>query len=225
MAFITAGRFQAHRMLQGGAAVGAILMVIATLCFVSMQSLIRQIGGELPPVEVAFFRNLFGFLAIAPIFLRHGLEPLKNQAVAAPRLSRRVAGCVDDGVLYWRYDGAVCGSNVHQLLRPAICDRAGGRDPARENQAAADASLVRWIYRRADRPPPGVCRGWAGAGLIARVFLGMGRCDRPHQEDVINGIRDDANCIYGHLHDAAHATACAVCLADAEPWSNLDGWR
>ena len=76
MAFITAGRFQAHRMLQGGAAVGAILMVIATLCFVSMQSLIRQIGGELPPVEVAFFRNLFGFLAIAPIFLRHGLKPL-----------------------------------------------------------------------------------------------------------------------------------------------------
>lgn len=78
MAFITAGRFQSHRMLQGGAAIGAILMVIATLCFVSMQSLIRQMGGELPPVEVAFFRNLFGFLAILPIFLRHGLKPLKT---------------------------------------------------------------------------------------------------------------------------------------------------
>ena len=113
MAFITAGRFQAHRMLQGGAAVGAILMVIATLCFVSMQSLIRQIGGELPPVEVAFFRNLFGFLAIAPIFLRHRLKPLKTKTIAAPRLSWRLAGRIDDGVLHWRHHGTVCGSDIH----------------------------------------------------------------------------------------------------------------
>lgn len=78
MAFIAPGRFQAYRMFQGGAASGAILMVIATMCFVAMQSLIRKLGGELPPVEVAFFRNLFGFLAIAPIFLRHGLAPLRT---------------------------------------------------------------------------------------------------------------------------------------------------
>lgn len=79
MAFIARGGWSKQPFLQGDAAMGAVLMVAATLCFVSMQSLIRQLGGELPPVEVAFFRNLFGFVAIAPIFLRHGLKPLRTK--------------------------------------------------------------------------------------------------------------------------------------------------
>lgn len=80
MAFLAPGGWGMRRPgLQGDAALGAILMVAATLCFVAMQSLIRRLGGELPPVEVAFFRNLFGFMAIAPIFLRHGLQPLKTK--------------------------------------------------------------------------------------------------------------------------------------------------
>lgn len=79
MAFLTTGQFQIRSMFQGGAGLGAILMVGATLCFVLMQSLIRQVGGELPPVEVAFFRNLFGFLVIAPIFIRNGWAPLRTK--------------------------------------------------------------------------------------------------------------------------------------------------
>jgi len=79
MAIVAPGKWQLGPILDGDATIGAALMVFATLCFVSMQSLIRQIGGELPPVEVAFFRNLFGFMAIAPIFFRHGLEPLKTR--------------------------------------------------------------------------------------------------------------------------------------------------
>lgn len=79
MAFLAPGGRRLNPLISGDAAIGAALMVFATLCFVSMQALIRHMGSELPPFEVAFFRNLFGFLAIAPIFLRHGLKPLKTE--------------------------------------------------------------------------------------------------------------------------------------------------
>ena len=61
-----------------GATQGMLLMLFATVCFVAMQSLIRFIGETLPPFEVAFFRNLFGLLVLAPIFFRQGLAPLKT---------------------------------------------------------------------------------------------------------------------------------------------------
>ncbi len=58
---------------------GMLLMLFATLCFVGMQSMIRHVGETLPPFEVAFFRNLFGLVALSPIFLRQGLRPLKTK--------------------------------------------------------------------------------------------------------------------------------------------------
>lgn len=80
MAFLASGGNRRFKpLLHGDAAIGAALMIFATMCFVSMQALIRKMGGELPPFEVAFFRNLFGFLAIAPIFLRSGFEPLRTK--------------------------------------------------------------------------------------------------------------------------------------------------
>lgn len=54
-------------------------MAGATLCFVAMQSMIRHVGQELPPFEVAFFRNLFGVVALAPLFMRVGLAPLRTR--------------------------------------------------------------------------------------------------------------------------------------------------
>jgi len=79
MASLVRGGWRGGPLLQGDAAIGAAFMAFATICFVCMQSLIRKLGGELPPVEVAFFRNLFGFLAIAPIFLRQGVAPLRTK--------------------------------------------------------------------------------------------------------------------------------------------------
>ena len=61
-----------------GATQGMALMLFATICFVGMQSLIRFVGETLPPFEVAFFRNLFGLVALAPIFVRQGLAPLRT---------------------------------------------------------------------------------------------------------------------------------------------------
>ncbi len=92
MAFVVSGGWRARPILRGDAAIGAALMIMSTICFVSMQSLIRQIGEELPPVEVAFFRNLFGFCAIAPIFFRQGFKPLKTSRLQLHALRGALQG-------------------------------------------------------------------------------------------------------------------------------------
>ena len=61
-----------------GTTQGMVLMLFSAMCFVGMQSMIRHVGETLPPFEVAFFRNVFGLLALAPIFIRQGLAPLKT---------------------------------------------------------------------------------------------------------------------------------------------------
>jgi drug/metabolite transporter (DMT)-like permease len=54
-------------------------MFVATIAFASMHAAIRSLSGELHPFEIAFFRNAFGMLVIAPWFARHGLALLKTQ--------------------------------------------------------------------------------------------------------------------------------------------------
>ena len=49
-----------------------LLMLLATLLLASMHALVRHLGQQLPPFEIAFFRNLFGLLVIVPLILRHG---------------------------------------------------------------------------------------------------------------------------------------------------------
>lgn len=51
---------------------GCLLMLASTVLFACMHALIRYATQRLPPVEVAFFRNLFGLLVIAPLLLRMG---------------------------------------------------------------------------------------------------------------------------------------------------------
>ena len=49
-----------------------VLMLISTLCFTLMHTVIRYAAteGEMHPFEVAFFRNAFGLLAVLPFALR-----------------------------------------------------------------------------------------------------------------------------------------------------------
>ncbi|HJU32493.1 MAG TPA: DMT family transporter [Hyphomicrobiaceae bacterium] len=54
------------------AARGCLLMMVATLMFAGMHTAIRHSTQHLPPVEVAFFRNLFGLVVILPLLVRHG---------------------------------------------------------------------------------------------------------------------------------------------------------
>lgn len=46
------------------------MMAGSALCFVGMHALVAKTAQELPPIEVAFFRNLFGFVVLLPAILR-----------------------------------------------------------------------------------------------------------------------------------------------------------
>lgn len=52
-------------------------MFLASLAFAGMHAAIRHVGETIHPFEIAFFRNLFGFLVLTPLLLRYGWEPLK----------------------------------------------------------------------------------------------------------------------------------------------------
>jgi drug/metabolite transporter (DMT)-like permease len=54
-------------------------MLGATLLFVVMHGAIRNIAGQVDPIEIAFFRNAFGVVFLAPVFVRHGLIALRTQ--------------------------------------------------------------------------------------------------------------------------------------------------
>jgi len=49
-----------------------LLMVLGTLLFAGMHTAIRYVTQQLSAIEVAFFRNLFGLLVVAPVLMRYG---------------------------------------------------------------------------------------------------------------------------------------------------------
>ena len=58
----------------GGNAVkrAVVLMLASTLMFGTMAAVIRLASDQLHPFEIAFFRNLFGFVFALPLLFRHG---------------------------------------------------------------------------------------------------------------------------------------------------------
>ncbi len=76
-----------------GTAQGTVLMLFSTVCFVCMQAMVRHVGETLPPFEVAFFRNLFGLIALTPIFLQQGLRPLKTRKLRVHALRGSIQAC------------------------------------------------------------------------------------------------------------------------------------
>lgn len=58
---------------------GAALVVLSTMGFSIMHTMIQYLGKQgLHGFEIAFFRNLFGIVALTPIFVRYGLEPFRT---------------------------------------------------------------------------------------------------------------------------------------------------
>lgn len=55
-----------------------VMMLVATLCFATMHALVAMVSQDLPPVEVAFFRNLFGFVVLVPALLRSRLAAFRT---------------------------------------------------------------------------------------------------------------------------------------------------
>lgn len=58
---------------------GCALMLLSTLMFAGMHAAIRHTTQFVPPVEVAFFRNLFGLLVILPMLMRYGAVVFRTQ--------------------------------------------------------------------------------------------------------------------------------------------------
>ncbi len=59
-----------------------VLMMISTCMFGFMALTIRYASRQLHPFEIAFFRNLFGFVFTLPLLLRHGFDILRTQKIS-----------------------------------------------------------------------------------------------------------------------------------------------
>jgi drug/metabolite transporter (DMT)-like permease len=55
------------------------LILLSALTTQSMNAMIRWLSTDIHPFEMVFFRTVFGVLVFAPLFVRHGLEPLRTQ--------------------------------------------------------------------------------------------------------------------------------------------------
>ena len=53
-------------------------MAVSTLAFSGMHTAIKHISADVDTFMIVFFRNLFGLLALLPLFMRHGLTPLRT---------------------------------------------------------------------------------------------------------------------------------------------------
>lgn len=73
------GMLRARYLGLSGQLRGMLLLFLATIAFSLMHALIRLVSDTLHPFEMTFFRNLFGLLALAPFFLRHGLSVLRTE--------------------------------------------------------------------------------------------------------------------------------------------------
>lgn len=58
---------------------GILWMLAYSMCMAGMHTSIRHVAQEVHPFEVAFFRLLFGLLAVLPFFVRSGLAPLRTK--------------------------------------------------------------------------------------------------------------------------------------------------
>jgi drug/metabolite transporter (DMT)-like permease len=57
----------------------ALLIVFAGVLFSSMNAMIRHVSSELHPLEIVFFRSLFGFVAMMPWLFRQGFRVLHTR--------------------------------------------------------------------------------------------------------------------------------------------------
>jgi drug/metabolite transporter (DMT)-like permease len=58
---------------------GMTFMLLSALAATAMNASVHHMTGEMDPLQIAFFRALFGLLVLAPVFVRHGWEPLRTR--------------------------------------------------------------------------------------------------------------------------------------------------
>lgn len=79
---------------------GALYMTAAALCFAFMNLLVREANAlGVPPLEAAFFRNLFALLCILPWLMRVGFGGLKTERFPT-HLLRAAVGIIAMGLWF-----------------------------------------------------------------------------------------------------------------------------
>ena len=79
---------------------GLLYMFLATIVLACMHGMVRYLGEELHPFVIAFYRNLFGFIAILPLVFKIGLPALRCHKPGIMVL-RSVSGII--AMLTWFY--------------------------------------------------------------------------------------------------------------------------
>ncbi len=59
------------------------LIVIGSAFFATMHAGVRFVSAEIHPFEIAFFRNVFGFMVFVPMLARSGLKLLRTRRIGA----------------------------------------------------------------------------------------------------------------------------------------------
>jgi len=79
---------------------GALYMTAAAICFAFMNLLVREATrAGIPPLEAAFFRNLFALICILPWLARVGLGGLKTERFGT-HLVRSIFGIIAMGLWF-----------------------------------------------------------------------------------------------------------------------------
>ena len=92
------------RMNIGQNARGMLWMLVSTAVLASMHAAVRHVSADMHPFEIAFFRNIFGFVAILPMLMREGWSGLSSKQ---PKLQvlRGLTGII--AMLCWFYSLSV----------------------------------------------------------------------------------------------------------------------
>lgn len=79
---------------------GILFMLTATVLLASMHAIARHLSSDIHPFVIVFFRNLFGLLAVVPLFIRHGSSCLQT---GHPKLHLIRVGVGLFAMLSWFY--------------------------------------------------------------------------------------------------------------------------
>lgn len=77
-----------------------LLAVASTAVFATMHALVRHVSGSVHPFEIAFFRSLFGLVAVMPLLIRAGPSVLVSKN---PKLLIIRGLCSAASMLCWFY--------------------------------------------------------------------------------------------------------------------------
>jgi len=60
---------------------GILLMCVASVFFSVMHVLVRYVARDVPPLQTAFLRNIFGVIVFAPLLMSNGLAFLRTERI------------------------------------------------------------------------------------------------------------------------------------------------